>query len=70
MKTNVEDWWYDTDMEKLKLSEEKNLSQCQFIYSKSHVDWPGTEACAFVVGAGDYLSHIMPFSGLKLLNIR
>jgi hypothetical protein len=34
---NMEDWWNDKDSEKMKHSE-KNLSQCQSLHHKSHID--------------------------------
>jgi hypothetical protein len=38
----MEEQWNDTDMEKPKNSE-KNLSQCHFVYHKSHMDCPRHE---------------------------
>jgi len=35
-------WWKDKDREKSNWLG-KNLSQCHFVYHKSHRDWPGTE---------------------------
>ena len=37
MKVTMEDSWNDTDSGKLKYRE-KNLSQCNFVHQKSHVD--------------------------------
>jgi len=34
--------WDDTDRRKPRY-EEKNLSQCLFVYHKSHMEWPGLE---------------------------
>jgi len=36
---SMEQWWNDTDRGKLKDSE-INLSQCQFFYHKSNINWP------------------------------
>jgi len=37
---SMEQWWHDTDRSKVKYCD-KILSQCDFVYHKSHVDWPG-----------------------------
>jgi hypothetical protein len=39
---NTEQRWNDTDRGKPKDSEE-NLFQCRFVYSKPHIDFPGSE---------------------------
>jgi len=36
IKMNMERWWNDTDRGKQKYWE-KNLSQCHYVYHKSHV---------------------------------
>jgi hypothetical protein len=41
-RVNMEHRWNDTDREKPNNSE-KNLSQCHFVYHKSHIDSPGRE---------------------------
>jgi hypothetical protein len=38
----IEHRWNEIDREKPKYSR-KNLSQCQFVHHKSHMDWPGIE---------------------------
>lgn len=43
--TSVEHWWGDTDRE--------SLSQCQFVYHKSRVDWPRIEPATSRRQAGD-----------------
>ena len=36
----IEHWWNEIDRGKPKYSE-KNLYQCNFVYHKSHMGWPG-----------------------------
>jgi hypothetical protein len=43
MKMSREHAWNDTDTDKLKYPE-KNLSQCQFILYKPHIDRAGSNA--------------------------
>jgi hypothetical protein len=60
MKISMGHRWNNTERGKLKYLE-KNLSHCHFIYHKSHMDWPGIEACVSVVEAGGCLRQVMPF---------
>jgi len=39
---SMEHWWNDTVRGKPKNSE-KNLSQCQIVHHKSHMDWSGID---------------------------
>jgi len=39
---NMEHWWNYTDLGKPEYLE-TNLSQCHFVYNKSHMDWPRIE---------------------------
>jgi len=36
-------------------TQEKNLSQCKFVYNKLHVDWQGTEPRPQLLQAGNKL---------------
>jgi len=38
----LEQWWNDTDRGKVKYWE-KYLSNCKYLYCRSHVVWPGME---------------------------
>jgi hypothetical protein len=52
----VERRWNDIDRGKSKNSE-KNLSQCHFVYHKSHMDWPGRQPGPPRWEAGDQRSE-------------
>jgi hypothetical protein len=47
MKVIMEHWWNDIDRGKPNYWE-KNLSQCQVAYHKSHMDWPGFEGASLL----------------------
>ena len=52
----MEHWWNDTDREKPKYPEKKNLFQCHKVHHKSHTEWPGMESKPLRYMAGNF-SH-------------
>jgi hypothetical protein len=49
--------WNDTDRGEQKNSK-KNLSQCHFVYQRSHMDWPGRERWSLQWKSSDYLPEL------------